>query len=184
MPALKHVLEYFIGAKAAGGLSLHIKHLMAETASNFSDFDWKYTALTIAEEIILTDSNNYLMMWACMRRSTLYRLDPNHPRFRILENSGIEKSPPIWSPERRANALGMRAILGSAQAAIDVEMFDEALFYLEDIRPLNSTRSSTMERMVLRDRDFAIGRVYRFQGRFGEALRVFQASLTCLRRGQ
>ena len=78
----------------------------------------------------------------------------------------------------------MKEVLGSAQAAAEVDMFAEALFILEDIKPLDSTHPSTMERMVLRDRDFARGRVYRFQGRFEEALEVFQASLACLRRGQ
>ena len=58
LPVLKYVLEHFLGSKAAGTVSVHIKHLMAETllaASTFSDFDWKYKALTIAEGIILTD---------------------------------------------------------------------------------------------------------------------------------
>jgi hypothetical protein len=180
LPVLKHVLKYFLSANAAGTLSLHIKHLMAETllaASTFSDFHWKYKALAIAEEIILTDSNPYLLMWAYMRRSTLYRLDPNHPCYPNIEDSDVEQSAPIRLYERRANALHMRLLLGSAQAAVEVDMFAEALSILEDIKPLDSAHPSTMEKIVLRDRDFAIGRVYRFQGLFEEALERFKLLL-------
>jgi hypothetical protein len=177
---LKHVLKYFLDANAAGNLSLYIKHLMAETllaASSFSDFHWKYSALAIAEEIILADSIPYLMLWACMRRSTLYRLDPDHPRCKDLKYSDLKESPPIWLHERRANALHMRVVLGSAQAAAEKDMFTEALYLLEDIKPLDNTHPSTMEKLVLRDKDFAIGRVYRFQGRFEEALERFKLLL-------
>jgi hypothetical protein len=168
---LKHVLKYFLGRKVEGTASLYMKHLMAETllaASTFSDFDWKYMALTIAEDIILTDPNPYLLSWARLRRSTLYRLDPSVKCF------DVEESPPDCLPERRSNALFMKQALQSAQAAIDIDMFADALSILEGIKPLDSTYPSTMERMVLRDRDFAIGRVYRYQGLFEEALERFR----------
>jgi hypothetical protein len=152
-------------------VSLYMKHLMAETllaASTFSDFDWKYMALTIAEDITLTDPYPYLLSWARLRRSTLCRLDPSVKCF------DMEESPPDCLPERRSNALFMKQALQSAQAAIDIDMFADALSILKGIKPLNSAYPSTMERMVLRDRDFAIGRVYRFQGLFEEALGRFK----------
>ncbi len=171
---LKYVMKYFLDRNKEGNLSLYIKHLMAETllaASTFSDFGWKYTAITIAEEIMLTDPNPYLMSWASIRRSTLHRLDP------LSKGSNVEESTPGYSHEPRSNALLMRHSLQSAQAAAEIDMFTDALSILECIKPLDSTHPSTMERIVLRDRDFAIGRIYRFRGRFEEALKCFKLLL-------
>jgi len=177
---LQHVLEYFLEVNAASNLSLYIKRLITEillAASIFSDFRWKYSKLAIAEEIILIDFIPYLMLRACMRQSTLDRLDPDHPRRKDLKDSDLKESPPVWLHERRANALHMRIFLGSAQAAAEKDKFAEALCLFEDIKLFNNTHPSTMEMLVLRDRDFAIGRVYRFQGRIKEALERFKLLL-------
>lgn len=174
------MLKYFRDANAAGTQSLHIKHLMAETllaASTFSDFYWKSTALSIAEEIITTDPNPYLKLWAFLRRQMLLRLDPNPLRCGSIKESDAEELAPIWLHERRSNAQFMRINLMSSQSLMEEDLYTDALSSLECIKPLDSAHPSTFERMVLRNRDFAVGRVYRFQGRFEEALECFKRLL-------
>jgi tetratricopeptide (TPR) repeat protein len=86
--------------------------------------------------------------------------------------------PEVYMPyDQRSSAQLMRLSLLRAQDLVDKELFNAALAFLEHIKPWGGNHTSTFERIALRQRDFAVARVYRFQGRFQEALECFKRLL-------
>ena len=180
LKSLQHVLGYFIYANRLGLLSGHVKLLMAETliaASSFSDPAWKFKALGLAEQILLSESDPYLEVWAFLRRGLLTRLHPD----KISDESNAVSKLSAFSNrfpyDRRSGAQNMRLILARAHELIDKDRFTEALSHLELIDLSEDDNPSTLERIVLRQKEFAVGRIFRFQGRFQEALECFKRVL-------
>jgi tetratricopeptide (TPR) repeat protein len=180
LKALQFVLGYFVYANTLDLLSRHVKLLMVETliaASYFSDIAWKYKALDTAENILVTELDPHLEAEANLRRRMLDRLYPwasrdqsrSSFRPRILRNT--------IAYDRLGDAQYSKLQFARAVELMEKDKFDDALSELKQIGTSYADQVSTLECTILRQKDFAIGRIYRFQGRFRDALDHFRSIL-------
>jgi hypothetical protein len=158
-------------------LSGHVKLLVAETllaASAFSDPAWKFRVLDIAEQILSSESDSYLEVWAFQCRGLLTRLHPGKICDKSNAASKLTISPNRFLYDRRSDAQYMRLILSRANELIEQDKFTKALSHLELIDLSKDNNPSTLEKIILRQKELAVGRIFRFQGRFQEALECFK----------
>ncbi len=141
-----------------------MKHKVAEVllaASHFLDIPWKFKALETVKAIMADEPADYLQTWANLREHTVTGLkigtEIKESAIFFVEHGQIDA---------RSNALYGQLILVYVANKIRWNKLYHARSVLDRFSSLNSNSPSTMERLVLKQKEFTIGKIYRYQGDF------------------
>ena len=152
------------------------------SASRFSDAAWKRETIERAGSLLADDDDCYLKAWFTHRSSAISRLygQPQDSQ-KILEDfvritvyPGHDQH---LGNDSRWNAQRGELVVSFSENLIQKNQLSEAKQELLAWQPLNPEIPSTMECLVQRVRNTNLGRIFREEGNFDEALRYLLALL-------
>ncbi|KAK3384502.1 hypothetical protein B0T24DRAFT_88341 [Lasiosphaeria ovina] len=141
------------------------------SASYFADYSWKREAARIAEQLAHLLRSPVHLARANFRKASLSRLyDYAGLQLRsLMTPTGIDA---------RTNAWLGQLTLSAAQALIDKSAYTrDVAATLRDFCPLEPSRPSHQEGLILLDGEFLVTKSLRFEGRFEEAEESFKQVL-------
>ncbi|KAL9121255.1 MAG: hypothetical protein Q9187_002190 [Circinaria calcarea] len=148
---------------------------MLLAASRFSDTSWKLHAINRVKDLLQGDSDCYMHAWAVHRESALLRMFGNPKQSnQALEtfihgtvfpghDVGLE-SDPKWNAQRGG------LVVSFAENLIQDGDLTRAKNELLEWEPIYPKFPSTLESLVLRSRNVALGKILRCEGHFSDAL--------------
>lgn len=149
-------------------------------ASEFSGLNWKKHALHVARQVNSDAADLHIRSLMTFRESVVYRLCKESDRSDILlqqffqDVQGYVKSNDLQP--RTSAQLGL-VYLSSAKLLLRQDEPEKAVDRLREWKPLDPCQPSTMERLVLRDVNIALGNSLRYCGDFGVARELLESTL-------
>ncbi|KAL8781521.1 MAG: hypothetical protein Q9213_005970 [Squamulea squamosa] len=139
------------------------------SASVFGNDSWKLEALEAVRSILEVPAQPYLQAWLNCRECHLASLNIKHEVY----------DPALWQvdscdQDNRVNAYRGKWFLAYAMYKQRCNDLDGALAIADRYRPLDDAHPSTMEALVLADKQFVRGRIYRYKGGFTTAVTLLQ----------
>ena len=151
-------------------------------ASRFSDTSWKRLAINLVKDLLQDNSDCYMHAWAVHRESALLRMFGNlqqsnqalesfiHGTVFPGHDIGVE-SDAKWNAQRGG------LVVSFAESLIQDNDLTRAKNELLEWKPIHPKFPSTLEGLVLRSRNVALGKILRCEGHFSEALSCFEELL-------
>ena len=152
------------------------------TASNFSDPPWKYEVMDRIKSLITGDFDCYIQARAAERESSLLRqvgdkMGSIETLERFIHSTVFAGHGREMDADARWNAYRGDLVVSYAESLIQTSELARARSELREWEPIVPEFPSTIEWLVLRTRNISLGRIFRFEGRFAEALVQFKAVL-------
>ncbi|QVM13232.1 hypothetical protein D8B26_007846 [Coccidioides posadasii str. Silveira] len=152
------------------------------SAAKFHFNPWKNECIRRTKDLLEDEHDCYLKAWATFTESKILRMQGKTTEsYKALEehihNTALPGLDEDLISDVRYNATKGDLVVSFAETLIkhgDLLRAKEELTYW---RPLNPDTPSTMERLVLQNRDVMLGRILRNQGRFVEALSYLEKLL-------
>ncbi|EFE44249.1 LipA and NB-ARC domain protein [Trichophyton verrucosum HKI 0517] len=147
------------------------------SASKYSSASWRRESLSKVSDLLHDSEEYYLQAWVAHRRSKILRLEgdmagSNAALEQHVNNFKAHSSRVSSNP--RLNAHIGRITSSYAENLILGNECIHAQEVLESWKPLDSRSPSSMEVIVLRGRNIALGRILKNQGNFKGALQYFE----------
>ncbi|KAH8650342.1 hypothetical protein BGZ60DRAFT_550854 [Tricladium varicosporioides] len=145
-------------------------------ASRFPNIEWKRFAITFANEVAHDLEDQYIHSCIAQRESLLYRIAGDKGQAaRVIQDVSLDEGQPQPGTDIRIhNATGQKVI----QRALNHFQYEElsrATEVLNEWRPLYQTPTMIEETVLFRIH-ILLGKIFRFQGKFGESLAYLEMS--------
>ena len=167
---VQHVATHY--TSVAASLSSFSRARVAEVflaASHFDSRAWKLSAINLVKSIIAVEPvEEHLQMWANLRAYTLASLESRTGTrdFMLPKQDRSQGNP-------RSNALRGSFLLAYATDLIRRDCLDRAWDALNQFSSFSNEQPSTMEYIVLKQKEIKLAIINRYRGHFSAALEVF-----------
>lgn len=151
---------------------------MLLAASRFDTLDFKFGTVRRVRELMQDDEDCNILALATDRESALLRMSgklqqSNEALEKFIHTVAFSKNVNSSETDASWNAQRGSLVVSFAENLIQESEFTRAQNELSEWNPINPLFPSTREQMILRTKNLALGKVFRFEGHFEKALPYF-----------